>query len=428
MAFRCRASIPTALSRASRPAPTGRTALSWAGSKSTFPAPASKGRGSTRGGCRGKDADRQVRSARLGARPARLSRDAEPAALRHRRSWMDAPRHRRGHRGGPCEDYGNAELAVRMGGRRRPRDQAMAKQLARPRRISALRLRRRRQRDPRQRRSGVPLPRRDDHVRPSDQRRRARRAELQARLARRRRRRARGGAGQGAVRPGAGAGSMSAVTRATAGAAIRSKSSSPAFKSSISSARLSSYMGRSPTALSAASRPAPTGKPVRSSAGWKSICRRPASGAHRRCGLQQRIPPVPVSATQTDKFDLLGSARARLGYLPWPSVLLYGTGGLAWTRLEQTVTWVHRSVGNDDIDDAELAIRMGCRRRRPGAAVEHQLARPRRISALRLRQFRQGSPRLHGQRGSWISLVASGLSTGHLTTDVVRLGVDYKLN
>src|SRR5215471_3691767 len=35
---------------------------------------------------------------------------------------------------------------------------------------------------------------------------------------------------------------------------------------------------------------------------------------------------------------MLGSARARLGYLvplPWQSVLFYGTGGLAWTRLER---------------------------------------------------------------------------------------------
>ena len=45
----------------------------------------------------------------------------------------------------------------------------------------------------------------------------------------------------------------------------------------------------------------------------------------------------PVAMTHTDKLDLLGSARARLGYLAWPSVLFYATGGLAWTRLEQTV-------------------------------------------------------------------------------------------
>ena len=32
------------------------------------------------------------------------------------------------------------------------------------------------------------------------------------------------------------------------------------------------------------------------------------------------------SASQTDKFDWLGSGRARLGYLVWPNVLFYGTG------------------------------------------------------------------------------------------------------
>lgn len=32
-----------------------------------------------------------------------------------------------------------------------------------------------------------------------------------------------------------------------------------------------------------------------------------------------------------DRFDMLGSARARLGWLPRPDLLLYATGGLAWT-------------------------------------------------------------------------------------------------
>jgi outer membrane immunogenic protein len=48
-----------------------------------------------------------------------------------------------------------------------------------------------------------------------------------------------------------------------------------------------------------------------------------------------------VSMKQTDKFDLLDSGRARLGYLVLPSVWLYGTGGLAWTRLDQTTTSVN---------------------------------------------------------------------------------------
>jgi outer membrane immunogenic protein len=37
--------------------------------------------------------------------------------------------------------------------------------------------------------------------------------------------------------------------------------------------------------------------------------------------------------SQTDKFDRLGSARARIGYLVTPSLLLYATGGPGWARL-----------------------------------------------------------------------------------------------
>jgi len=44
------------------------------------------------------------------------------------------------------------------------------------------------------------------------------------------------------------------------------------------------------------------------------------------------------SATVHDKFDMLGTARARLGFLAMPNLLLYGTGGLAWTRFVQKTT------------------------------------------------------------------------------------------
>src|SRR5262249_37602091 len=37
-------------------------------------------------------------------------------------------------------------------------------------------------------------------------------------------------------------------------------------------------------------------------------------------------------ASRSETFNLLGSARARLGYLVTPNILLYGTGGLAWTQ------------------------------------------------------------------------------------------------
>jgi opacity protein-like surface antigen len=46
--------------------------------------------------------------------------------------------------------------------------------------------------------------------------------------------------------------------------------------------------------------------------------------------------PAPI-VTQSENFHLLGSARARIGLLAWPNLLLYGTGGLAWTRFEQSI-------------------------------------------------------------------------------------------
>jgi outer membrane immunogenic protein len=44
------------------------------------------------------------------------------------------------------------------------------------------------------------------------------------------------------------------------------------------------------------------------------------------------------AATMQDKFALLGSVRARVGYLILPDLLLYGTGGVAFTRFTQSTT------------------------------------------------------------------------------------------
>ena len=87
--------------------------------------------------------------------------------------------------------------------------------------------------------------------------------------------------------------------------------------------------------------------------------------------------------TDTDKFKLLGSARARLGYLVWPNVLFYGTGGLGWTQLVQQIDEFIQWIPERKLKD-ELAFWMGGWRRRRDQIVEHQLAMAPRISALRL--------------------------------------------
>lgn len=45
-----------------------------------------------------------------------------------------------------------------------------------------------------------------------------------------------------------------------------------------------------------------------------------------------------LTEIRSDDVKFLGSARGRLGYTPYYNVLLYGTAGLAWERLDQTNT------------------------------------------------------------------------------------------
>jgi outer membrane immunogenic protein len=54
---------------------------------------------------------------------------------------------------------------------------------------------------------------------------------------------------------------------------------------------------------------------------------------------------VPVYATETlghnsrSQLDWFGTARARLGFLPTPRLLLYGTGGLAYGEVERNLEY-----------------------------------------------------------------------------------------
>ena len=48
-----------------------------------------------------------------------------------------------------------------------------------------------------------------------------------------------------------------------------------------------------------------------------------------------QIGSVTSNLTIAERVQYLGSARARIGWLPTDNVLLYGTAGLAWERLDQ---------------------------------------------------------------------------------------------
>ena len=54
--------------------------------------------------------------------------------------------------------------------------------------------------------------------------------------------------------------------------------------------------------------------------------------------LPSPTPSLTNNVAQSENFHLLSSARARIGWLAWPGLLLYGTGGFAWTRFEQSIS------------------------------------------------------------------------------------------
>jgi opacity protein-like surface antigen len=131
-----------------------------------------------------------------------------------------------------------------------------------------------------------------------------------------------------------------------------------------------------------------------------------------------------VAQTQTDKFDLLGSGRARLGYLVWPNTLLYGTGGLAWTRLEQTVTNVN---SDGTFITTTPSWRFGWT---AGAGVETRLWNTNWLARVEYLHYDFGN-----SGGSFIALVGGGVTdviasttSRHLTADVVRAGFGYKFD
>jgi opacity protein-like surface antigen len=131
-----------------------------------------------------------------------------------------------------------------------------------------------------------------------------------------------------------------------------------------------------------------------------------------------------TSVTVSDAFNLLGSSRARLGYLVWPNVLLYGTGGLAWTRLDQTT---NQTDSGGTFGGTTPSWRFGWV---AGLGAETRLMDTNRLVRLEYLHYDFGN-----SGSSAISLSGTGptdssssLTSGHLTNDVVRTGLSFKFD
>ncbi len=139
--------------------------------------------------------------------------------------------------------------------------------------------------------------------------------------------------------------------------------------------------------------------------------------------------PFPASATVTlqDKFDYLGTARARVGFLPWQNFLLYGTGGLAWTHFVQTNTTsvtfggvLTTTVTTTPTDRFGWVAGIGGELALADYGLPHWLLR---------------AEYLHYDFGSQASSVtstagfpSSGTTSSNLTADVVRGGLTFKFH
>jgi outer membrane immunogenic protein len=142
------------------------------------------------------------------------------------------------------------------------------------------------------------------------------------------------------------------------------------------------------------------------------------------------------SVTIQDRFNYLGTARARVGVLPWHNVLLYGTAGLAWTRFTQD-----RTIADieGDADDFNRIVTTSTPNDKfgwvAGTGAEMSLA------SYGLHNWLARVEYLHydfgtvGTANTTITNSAGGVtsltgitSSGRLTADVVRGGLSFKLN
>jgi outer membrane immunogenic protein len=133
----------------------------------------------------------------------------------------------------------------------------------------------------------------------------------------------------------------------------------------------------------------------------------------------------PVTATLTDRFELLGSARARLGYLVGPNLLLYGTGGLGWTKLDQTLTTL-------DSDGTTITTtpswKFGWV---AGAGAEARLWNSNWLVRLEYLHYDfgdSGSSSAGFTDTGALDFLTASTTSQHLTADVVRAGLGYKFD
>ncbi|MDI1261691.1 MAG: hypothetical protein PS018_00340 [bacterium] len=132
-----------------------------------------------------------------------------------------------------------------------------------------------------------------------------------------------------------------------------------------------------------------------------------------------------LDARLSDRVKYLATSRARLGWLPSETVLLYATGGLAWERLQRTATTVE-SVGG-------LSMTETARTPRDhlggviGVGAEWMPWGPNWVGRLEYLHYDFGKVQDTVTRTSTVPGIASySERRGRQTIEVLRAGISYK--
>jgi opacity protein-like surface antigen len=122
----------------------------------------------------------------------------------------------------------------------------------------------------------------------------------------------------------------------------------------------------------------------------------------------------------------LGTTRGRLGWLATDSVLLYGTAGLAWERIEHAATISETTAaGNVTQRSVSPADRFGWV---AGAGAEAMLGGSNWIGRLEYLHYDFGHINVAGSiaLSSPLTSLSATVTAGRQTIDVVRAGASYK--
>jgi hypothetical protein len=133
-----------------------------------------------------------------------------------------------------------------------------------------------------------------------------------------------------------------------------------------------------------------------------------------------------------DNIDLLASARARLGTLVWGNTLIYGTGGLAWTRFVSTRSQTQNIFGQAGTTAVSVVTSSGTGVGTSfgwvaGVGGETKLYNSNWLFRVEYLHYDfgdqggfNGTGITRSVDGTSVTTSSSSLTNGHLTADVVR--------